>query len=71
MENAAGWSVGSSPNVPAASVKAGGGGFPCVRSIPEVGNGRSRELCEALELAPTMLQAEAALHSPTLSLYQF
>ncbi|GAA5148230.1 hypothetical protein GCM10023213_44090 [Prosthecobacter algae] len=29
-----------------------------MRSIPEVGNGRSRELCEALELARRTLQAD-------------
>jgi hypothetical protein len=37
--------------------------FPCGsggsgRSLSVVGNGRSRELCEALELAPTTLQAD-------------
>ena len=28
------------------------------RSLSVVGNGRSRELCDALELAPTTLQAD-------------
>ena len=51
--------VGSSPVrscgvTESRTVFRGGGGSG--RSIPAVGNGRSRELCEALELAPMTLQ---------------
>jgi hypothetical protein len=58
------WRVRSCGINESRTVPCGRGGS--MRSIRAVGNERSRELCEVLELAPTTLQAASlpALHQP-------